>query len=159
MAGSTRKRRKSPRQASPDDGSAVAEAGRPAQSAIEPEPDQASPPVEPVPPAPPTAGATTIALRPIVLARLARDAALGVSGVVEVGSPLVRTYGRLGEMVHGVAVRQTEGDLTVEIHLTVRPVPLQTLAERVREAVAGALPPLPLVPTIDVCVDALEDGT
>lgn len=75
------------------------------------------------------------------LARLARDAALGVPGVVRVGPRPAPGRATLddGERLEGVvAAAEPGGGYGVSLYLGVEPVPLHQLAEQVRAAVAAA---------------------
>jgi hypothetical protein len=75
------------------------------------------------------------------LARLARDAALRVSGVASVGPRAGTDRATLddGERLEGVVVAaEPGGRYGVALYLSAEPVPLHELAERVRTGVAAA---------------------
>lgn len=97
------------------------------------------------------------------LARLARDAALGVPGVVSVGPRPAASRATLadGERLEGVvAAAEPGGGYGVSLYLGVEPVPLRELGERVREAVAAAADRHGLVRElgpVDVVIDDLVE--
>lgn len=75
------------------------------------------------------------------LARLAHEAALGAGGVVALDDqrPLASTAAEGGERVRGIwCVAEPSGRYELHVYITVRPVPIPALAERIRRRVRAA---------------------
>jgi uncharacterized alkaline shock family protein YloU len=75
------------------------------------------------------------------LARLVHEVALGARGVVALDDrrPLASTAGEGGERVRGVwCVAEPSGRYELHVYITVRPVSIPALAERIRRRVRTA---------------------
>ena len=109
---------------------------------------------------PGAADSSSFVVADVVLARLARQAALGIPGVAGVGTGLltgVATYALAGQVVRGVKISRGQAGPEVEIHLTTHLVPLHAVAEQVRNAVALSLQTVGPCRLVDVYIDGLVD--